>query len=80
MYKEVVDITNVNNYNVKKIKKFIIKYSSNEYLNILFDDEIIFELYDLSIKIRTGSISNVNVNNDLKFPNFNEMKFPIMNV
>ncbi|OES45827.1 hypothetical protein [Domibacillus iocasae] len=58
MYKEALLITNVNKYNVKKVKKFILFYSNNDEIYKLYDDKLISNFHELSIKIREGSISN----------------------
>lgn len=66
MYKEVVEITNVYMCNVYKIKKFIIYYSSKNDLHKLHEDQINFNLLDLSIKIRTNTITESELIKDFK--------------
>lgn len=68
MYKELIDITNVNDYNIRKIKEFIKYYSSNENISLLVNDEVIHELYELSIMINKDVISNQDLKQ--KFYNF----------
>ena len=49
--------------------------------NITFDENFCAEelIKGVQSKVFYGQLT-LPVNNDLKFPNFNEMKFPIMNV
>jgi len=62
MYREVIEIYTIGKSNIKKIKKFIIKYSSKNDLHKLYDNELNINFLEMSIKIRTNKISN----NDLK--------------
>lgn len=75
MYKELIYITEVQNYDVKKIKLFILKYSGDENIYKIYDDEIIFSILDLSIKLRNNTI----LKDELK-REFNKIAINIQNL
>ena len=56
MYREVIDITEIQNYDSRKMKKFILKYANDENMYKLHDDDLIYKFLTLSIQVRKGTI------------------------
>ena len=61
MYREAIDITEIQNYDSRKIKKFILKYANDENMYKLHDDELIYKFLTLSIQVRKGTIDEADL-------------------
>lgn len=67
LYKEVINITEIQKYDSRKMKKFILKYSNDENIYKLYDDELIYKLLTLSIKVRNGDIDEADLVMEFKW-------------
>lgn len=56
MYLEVMEITNVKNYDPESIKKFILSHVSNDEIYKLYDDKLLNDFYRLTIRLKSEEI------------------------
>lgn len=68
MYSNVIEITNVKNYNIESIQNFIQSHSNDTEIYKIYDDTLINEIFKLSIKINTTKINDEQLAKD-----FNEI-------
>ncbi|MEW4266197.1 hypothetical protein Q0N30_21120 [Priestia megaterium] len=67
MYREVIDITEIQNYDSRKMKKFILKYANDENMYKLHDDDLIYKFLTLSIQVRKGTIDETGLASAFKW-------------
>ncbi|MDM5359703.1 hypothetical protein QUF78_17790 [Peribacillus sp. ACCC06369] len=67
LYKEVINITEIQKYDSRKMKRFILKYSNDENIYKLYDDELIYKFLTLSIKVRNGDIDEADLVMEFKW-------------